>query len=154
MPRSIARAYASRDMASMTGRTPGIRAASRSGTPRIADGSISGMLAMSFIHFAERMSSAISTCAAWESTAATCSSRSVRSPDIVPTENQVSAGANSRTTTPGSYMLAAMPSTQPIERSAPRISATASIVMPFCRPTKTEVSCMSGRISSAVQRVS
>ena len=66
----------------------------------------------------------------------------------------MSAGATWRVMTPGSRMFAAMPSTHPIVRSDPTISAQSSIVMPFCSPTKTESGFRSGLMSSATQRVS
>jgi hypothetical protein len=50
---------------------PGISAASRSGSPKIAEGTSSALLTTSFIHFAEAMSSTISTVPASRMIAAT-----------------------------------------------------------------------------------
>ena len=73
----------------ITSRMPGTLIASTSGTPRIADGTISAALATSFIHFAERMSSETSTVPAWRSTSATSSSRPRVASSKAPTPNQV-----------------------------------------------------------------
>ena len=133
---------------------PGSATASASGRPTIDDGRNSAALATSFIHFAERMSSRISTAPVCRSTSATSASRPRVVSSYGPTANQVPSAGVCRTTVPGSNMLAATSITAPSVRSGPTIEATASIVMPFWRPTTSPSAATSGAISSHAHRVS
>ena len=91
-PSAIPVRIASRPAALITSKMPGTATESASGRPRIDDGRNSAALATSFIHFADRTSSRISTAPACRKTSATSASRPRVDSSYGPTANQVPAG--------------------------------------------------------------